>query len=313
LAKSSHNPSSLPQGVSLHNAGHILGSTQILVETKQERFVYTGDLKTEDCLIVRGAAPIECDTLVIEGTYANPQARFEQRNEVYQQMAYWVEKSFAASNLLFGAYAIGKAQELVKFLNTYCKITPVVDGDIARACQVYKSNGIALEWADASSQQGQQALEGDFVAIVPQSRIGGGIAKKLEAAHGAPIKTAVATGWAATRKFGTDAAFALSDHADYNQLVEYVLACKAKKVYCTHGNEQLFARELRKLGIDAHAAPGRQSSEKQEKEQPLQSTLESWSESGSEGACSCGENTQRSQALVLAQATGGARKTWHGL
>ncbi|MFA5106064.1 MAG: MBL fold metallo-hydrolase [Candidatus Micrarchaeia archaeon] len=242
------------EGAQMHNAGHILGSTQLLIDTPEGRLLYTGDLKTEDSLTAKGASPVECDTLVVEGTFANPSVKFQKREEIYLQIADWVGKSSRDGITVLGGYALGKSQELIKVLNDMCGITPVVPQSVMRFCTVYNRFGAGLECVLSTSPEGQQIMEGDFVAVIPQSHVTRVFAKKMSQVHNAQVRTAIATGWAAIRQFDTDASFALSDHADFESLLSYVRATGAKKVYCVHGNEHRFAAEIgKRLGIEAIA------------------------------------------------------------
>ena len=241
-------------GLELHNAGHILGSCTALVDTPDGRLLYTGDLKTEDSITIKGAETVACDTLVIEGTFANPQVEFEPREEVYGQIASWTEKSLKGGIVVLGGYALGKSQEIIKVLNKKCDITPVVPQSVMGFCDVYNQFGAGLECVLSTSEKGQEMMEGDFAAVIPQSHVTRVFAKKMSQVHNVQVKTAIASGWAALKQFDTDASFALSDHADFQNLLDYVKATGARKVYCVHGNEEMFAREIeRRLGIKAVA------------------------------------------------------------
>ncbi len=242
------------EGITLHNAGHVLGSAQALIETNCGRLLYTGDLKTDDSITVKGAKPVECDELIIEGTFANPKIKFQEREEVYSQIASWTEKNSKNGIVVLGGYALGKSQEIIKILNEKCNITPVVPQSVMEFCDVYNKFGVKLDCVLSTSAKGQEIMESDFVAVIPQSHVTKVFAKKMSHVHNTQVKTAIASGWAMIRQFDTDASFALSDHADFESLIGYVKASGAKKVYCVHGNEILFASEIEKrLGIDASA------------------------------------------------------------
>jgi Cft2 family RNA processing exonuclease len=73
-------------------------------------------------------------------------------------------------------------------------------------------------------------------------------------------RTAMVTGWAVDRaarwRYGVDAAFALSDHADYEELVEYVRRVSPTRVYTVFGFDGEFAADLRTRGYDARPLKG---------------------------------------------------------
>ncbi|HQT45511.1 MAG TPA: MBL fold metallo-hydrolase, partial [Candidatus Micrarchaeota archaeon] len=148
-------------GLELRNAGHILGSCAALLDTSDGKLLYTGDMKTEDSITTKGADIVACDTLVIEGTFANPQVKFEPREEVYGQIASWTEKSLKSGIVVLGGYALGKSQELIKVLNRKCGITPVVPQSVMNFCDVYNRFGAGLECVLSTSARGQEMMEGD--------------------------------------------------------------------------------------------------------------------------------------------------------
>ena len=110
------------------NAGHILGSTQLWAETDGGTVLYTGDFRTENGIFTKGATPKEADKLIIESTYGNPAFSFPPLEETYSKISSWV-KSKNNSILVFGAYSLGKTQELIGILNQYCDVVPVVTSD----------------------------------------------------------------------------------------------------------------------------------------------------------------------------------------
>ena len=236
--------------ISLLDAGHILGSRKLLVEQPEETFLYTADFKTEDSILFSGAKPVACDTLLVESTYGMPKFRFPDRESVYGEIASWTRAEIAKGCVVLGGYALGKSQELIKVLNEHLGVTPVVTDDIAEICEVYKKNGIELEYLRASSNEGREALQRRFVAVLPQHKVNSGLAAGLSKQYGQPVATAVATGWAADQgnRFDVDRAFCLSDHCDFMGLCDYVEATGAKNVYVNHGYSRELARALKKLG-----------------------------------------------------------------
>ena len=236
---------------SLHNAGHILGSTQLAVETDGAKCVYTGDFKLVDGLTTKGAGIVECDTLMIESTYGLPEYVFPDREMVLGEMGKFA-KSHADDIIIFGSYEVGKAQELIKFLNSHCSVVPVVNRKISKFCKTYEKHGVKLEYAEAGTSEAEELMKGGFSAVLPRKLINAEFKAMMEHAHHRKCYTAIATGWALKYSYGMDRMFALSDHADFRQICEYVEGSNAKKVICMHGYEEELATNLRERGIDAH-------------------------------------------------------------
>lgn len=243
--------------ISLHNAGHVLGSRMLLAEGEQT-VLYTGDFLSQDSLTQRAAQPMNCDFLLTECTYGSPQYKFPERAEVYEQIGKWAQNELAAGRIaVIGAYSLGKAQEVIAALNQ-AKIVPVVSPPISALNAVYQKHKVALNYSCNDST----AMKGAFAAVVPMHQVKPELATGLKAAYGRKTSLSVATGWALNGGFyGLDAAFALSDHNDFSALIEFAHACNPKKIYTLHGPSDVFAHHLRKAGLDAQ--PLESLSEKQ--------------------------------------------------
>ena len=246
-------------GVKLISAGHVLGARQLVAETDGGVFAYTGDFNSANSACVPGAEVPQCDVLYTEATFGSPEFAFPERSEVENDIGKWALQSQKSGITVLGGYALGKAQELVKILNNH-GITPVVDESISRINEVYSKHGVKLDWLDSSSEEGLKELDGNFIAVVPMHKIRSNFAFQMSQAHSKKVFTAVATGWALTERYNSTKAFCLSDHCDFNSLMEFVEATGAKKVFTNYGEAIRFARELRKRGIDAHALEEQQKS-----------------------------------------------------
>lgn len=230
------------KGVKLLEAGHILGSRQLIVENDGERILYTGDIRTRPSILFKGAEIPECDRLIIESTYGNPRFRFPDYYSVYSQMEKWINGN-SDCNILIGGYALGKAQELIKILNSF-GIAPVVDRNIERFNSIYESFGIKLERAVVGSEEAEEAMKRPFVGIVEMKRAKRYFAKRLEEAFGRKTLVAVATGWALHYRFDADAAFVLSDHADFYDLLGFIKGTGAKEIEFVHGDGAALQKHL---------------------------------------------------------------------
>ncbi len=147
------------------------------------------------------------------------------------------------------AYSIGKAQELLALLGR-ADLASVLHSAVFKMAQVYEGFGSKFgtyeEWSGGD-------VSGKVVIFPPNVR---------DQLDGIPhLKFACVSGWAMDRgaiyRYRCDAAFPLSDHADYDELLEYVRRVKPKRVFTIHGFVEEFARDLRALGIDALALGGK--------------------------------------------------------
>ncbi len=241
--------------VSLHDAGHMLGSAQLLVEHEGHRLLYTGDLK----LRRPGGAPEtpvpRADVLVIESTYGRPGFRFPDPDSVVGEIARWCHQLLERETTpVLLAHALGKAQELMRALAPY-HLRFALDPRCVPFARAYEAAGLNLpDWEELDGQEGaaapraRGAAEGRVVLAPPAGKRA---IRRLERR-----RVALVSGWAQAphfwRVFGADCAFPLSDHCDFFDLVEVAERSGAAKVYTVHGFAQELAHQLRRRGIEAH-------------------------------------------------------------
>jgi Cft2 family RNA processing exonuclease len=232
--------------LTLFSAGHVLGSSQLLIEGPEGRFVYTGDFKLEESYTAEPPEVKRCDTLLMECTYGRPQYVFPPRAEVAGTMVAWARKALEADAVpIFFAYSLGKAQEAMAILGR-AGIPIVAHGAIASMTAVYQSAGVEMpsyERYDPARFDGAQAL------IWPPS--GNGLPA---AVRNRKVRTAALTGWVVAKStrgwVRADTGFPLSDHADFPSLLRYVELAQPRKVLLNHGGRD-FVYHLRKRGVDA--------------------------------------------------------------
>jgi len=231
--------------LTLFSAGHVLGSSQLLIEGEHGRFVYTGDFKLEPSYTAEAPEVKRCDTVLMECTYGRPQYVFPPRVEVAAMMVAWARDALEDGAVpIFFAYSLGKAQEAIAILGAG-GIPLTVHGAVASMTRVYEEAGVALppyECYDAAAFDGTRAL------VWPPS------GRALPAAvRGRTVRTAALTGWVVAKgNFWqhTDVGFPLSDHADFPSLLRYVELAQPRKVLLNHGWRD-FAHHLRRAGVDA--------------------------------------------------------------
>jgi putative mRNA 3-end processing factor len=230
----------------LFPAGHVLGSAQLRVQRDGRSVGYTGDLCTEPTHAAEPAEVMPCDALVIESTFGQPRYVFPPKAETLARIRAFVDDALTdgVTPVLLG-YALGKAQEILKYLSDAgyrCRAHPTVHA----VNRVYEAHGVALPNVRALGPEGPAR---DEVVVAPPHLARGGAMRGI-----ARKRSAVLTGWAldGARWFrGVDAAFPLSDHADFPSLVRYAKASGASRVFTVHGHAGPLAAALRREGLRA--------------------------------------------------------------
>jgi len=231
--------------ISAESSGHVLGSSQFLIDSGDERLVYTGDLNVYDSIVLKGAQPIEADKLVIEATYGSPNYIFPRREEIYARIIDWIIKTIRSGEIpAFKVYALGKAQEIMKLVNTYLKVPVITSWTVSKIAEKYVDHGIRLSYLPIYSDEGLEALsQGECVYIA---------SKRRNPPSKRRIRWAVATGWALRYRYsGFDEAFPLSGHSDYPGLIRYVEESRPREIYVIHGFVKSFVKQLRRRGFNA--------------------------------------------------------------
>ncbi|MEM7821265.1 MAG: MBL fold metallo-hydrolase [Candidatus Aenigmatarchaeota archaeon] len=222
--------------VRLISSGHILGSTQTLIETESNSILYTGDFKISKGLTGKKIEIKRADTLILESTYGLPTFVFPSIKEVRKSIIDWVlEQNDAGLSVMIGGYTVGKSQEVVKLLNKE-GIVPSVSSSIRKYCEIYNSFGSNLEFFEEQKT--------DFFVVPMHVAV---LTKKSR------TRKCIVTGWSVIRDFGVKG-FPMSDHCDFNQLLKFVEKVGPERVCCVHGFAKELAMEIeRRLGIKATA------------------------------------------------------------
>ncbi len=238
--------------VTLLPAGHIFGSAQFYLEEGSETLLYTGDFKLRPGLSAERAEWRQADTLIMETTFGLPKYRFPPTEEVMAEVVRFCAECLEEQQtpVLLG-YSLGKSQEILCAL-ARAEMTPMLHGAVYKMTEIYRELQpgfpCAYEKYDAKEIAGK-------VLICPPSANRTTMLTRIK-----NRRTAVLTGWAvepgAKFRYGCDAAFPLSDHADYEDLVRYVELVKPKRVLTLHGFASEFASDLRRRGLEAWALTG---------------------------------------------------------
>lgn len=244
--------------IELVNSGHILGSSQIVIEA-EEKVVITADFKMQDSIIQKGAEIIPCDTLIVESTFGIPTFEFPSRELVYEDIGKWVKKNVELNRfVVLAGYSTGKGQELTKIVTQYTHEIPLVYETVFRNNKIYDKHGCKL---GKYLLMDENLHEGN-VLIVPPSLVRGQMLDALSFSLGKRVVCGKATGW--QNVGGFQKLFPLSDHADFLQIMEYIEQAAPKRVYTMHGFEKELADSVqKKFGIPASPLPDFRGDEKQ--------------------------------------------------
>ncbi|GAB5473994.1 MAG: ligase-associated DNA damage response exonuclease [Maribacter sp.] len=234
---------------SLHPAGHIIGSSQVRVTHKGEIWVFTGDYKDEDDGVSTPFEPIKCHTFITECTFGLPAFKWTTQKQVFADINQWwtQNKAEGKTSVLFG-YSLGKAQRLLKYLDADIG-NIFTHGAIENMTEVLRPMMDFPETKLITKETKKNELLGHIV-LAPPSAHGSTWIRKM-----VPYVTASASGWmtfrGARRRRAIDKGFVLSDHCDWQGLLNSIKATGAEKIICTHGYTEIFSRYLRELGYDA--------------------------------------------------------------
>lgn len=236
--------------ISLHPAGHIIGSSQVRVEYAGEVWVVSGDYKTENDGISGEFEPVPCHTFITESTFGLPIYKWKPQPEIFSDIKQWVNANHEAGKTsLLIAYSLGKAQRILPPL-VETGLPIYLHGAVHNVHEAFQRHGISLPEAHrVTAATTKTEIQGNIV-IAPSGADGSPWVKKF-----APYSVGVCSGWMQvrgnTRRRNADAGFALSDHADWDGLLQAVKATGAEKVYATHGFQASFSRYLNEQGIEA--------------------------------------------------------------
>src|SRR5216110_2497050 len=234
--------------VMLLPAGHIFGSAQCFLSLGDETLLYTGDFKLRPGKSAEQAQWRHAETLIMETTFGLPRYRFPPTEQVINQMISFCRETIDAGYVavLLG-YSLGKAQEILCSLEG-AGLSPMLHGSVYRMTRIYEQFGqsfckyLRYNPNDAAGK----------VLICPPSANHSHMLEKI-----ARKRVAMISGWVvdpnAIYRYQVDAAFALSDHADYNDLLRYVEFVQPRRVLTLHGFAASFACDLRERGIEAWA------------------------------------------------------------
>ena len=235
--------------VSLHPAGHILGSAQVRLEHSGQRIVVTGDYKRLPDRTAQQFELVECDLLVTEATFGLPVFQHPKPADEIARLLRSVA-SFPARAHVIGCYALGKAQRVISLLRQAGYDAPIyLHGAMLRLCELYVERGVPLGDLRHSLDVPKAALAGQIVIAPP-----GAIKDRWSRRLPDPV-LAVASGWMSVkqraRQSGVELPLVISDHADWNELRQTIGETGAGTVWVTHGREDALVYWSQQQGLAA--------------------------------------------------------------
>ena len=253
--------------ITLHPAGHIIGSSQVRVEYNNEVWVVSGDYKIEDDGISGIFEPVKCNVFITESTFGLPIYNWRSQSEIFSSIKEWVAANREAGKTsVLIAYSLGKAQRVMQCIKEL-DVKIFMHGAVWNVHQTLLEAGYDLPYAERVNPDTPKENFKGNVVIAPPSADGTPWMKRFS-----PYSVGVCSGWMQVRgnvrRRNADAGFVLSDHADWKGLLEAVKATGAEKVFVTHGFQAAFSRYLSEHGITAAEVKTEYGGEEEEQEKP---------------------------------------------
>ncbi|MEO1746846.1 MAG: ligase-associated DNA damage response exonuclease, partial [Pseudomonadota bacterium] len=228
--------------VSWHPAGHVLGSAQIAVELDGIRIVASGDYKRRNDPTCANFEVVPCDVFITEATFGLPVFRHPDDVDEIARLLQSVQR-FPERAHLVGAYALGKAQRVIKLIrNAGYQDTIYIHGAMQKLCDYYESQGVALgPLAPATIDKGERDKFAGKIIVGPPSAFADKWARRFPD----PV-SCFASGWMRVRQRakqrGVELPLILSDHADWDELTQTIRETGASEIWVTHGREEALVR-----------------------------------------------------------------------
>ncbi|MBV8802409.1 MAG: ligase-associated DNA damage response exonuclease [Gammaproteobacteria bacterium] len=232
-------------------AGHILGSAQIQMTYSGICVIFSGDYKRQVDPTCLPFFVQPCDVFVTEATFglpifSHPPIELEIK-KLFQSL-----NTFPQRCHLIGAYVLGKCQRLIISLRNAGYNKPIyIHGAVRKLCDFYEMNGKALGTLIHVTEENAKTLAGEIV-LCPPSALNDRWTRKLP-----NVLKAYASGWMQNRfrakQLGIELPLIISDHADWNELLQTIHEVKAPEIWITHGNEEALLYYTVKNGLKAKA------------------------------------------------------------
>jgi len=237
-------------GFSLIDSGHILGAKGLLFDD----IFYTGDICTRKRGFLQGAKIPKCKTLITECTFGLQEFVFPTIDEIQKQVNELISELYGKGiPVILMGYKLGKAQTITQLFGHW---EPLYFHDSVKEMNsLHQKLGIPLKDGIGHSEAEKNGLleKKPWVMVAPMMSSKNKFIQDMKSKYGAV--TIGFSGWAQSSRFSfgrrTDYSITMSDHCDFNELVDVAVQSGAEQVYTIHGFVDEFAKYLKKIGINA--------------------------------------------------------------
>jgi len=229
--------------ISFHPSGHILGSSQIRFIFAEEKWLITGDFKLQKDETCKEYEILKTDYLISECTFGLPIFQWDETKKIANNISNWITSSPDKTSLLF-CYSLGKAQRVLNEISKTNFEGNIYSHDsIHKINECYRQLGICLkDTIKIENKKKIDQLKGDLILLPPS------LSKSSYLKNFKNIQTAFTSGWMSIRalrnRSGYDKGFAISDHADWDGILEVVKNSEAKNVFFHHGDSEALSKYL---------------------------------------------------------------------
>lgn len=240
--------------LSLHPAGHVLGSAQVRLQYRGagggQTWVASGDYKVAPDATCTPFEAVRCDVFITESTFGLPIYRWRPDTELFAGInAWWAANAAAGRASVLMCYSFGKAQRILSGVDA--SIAPIiVHGAVQTLNQAYRAAGVALPETRTVEEVSAAVDVKRALVLCPPGAAAGPWVKRF-----GDFSDAFASGWmqlrGARRRGAYDQGFVLSDHADWPGLMGAIAATGAQRVIVTHGSVPVMVRYLSEQGLQA--------------------------------------------------------------
>jgi putative mRNA 3-end processing factor len=205
------------------SAGHMIGSAQVLMEYKGIRYLYTGDYKLQDDPTCEAIEFVETDVLITETTFADPDTQHPKAEEEIKNL------ESTNINIMLGAYALGKSQRIIRLINDHCHGKRIlVHHNIMPFVKIYEQLGVDMGKYEPYDRKVMKSNPTGMVYIVPPM-----VFKSYIKAIN--VVRVFASGWKKLQH-SQGLQLCISDHVDWNDIIETIRQVNPKEVWTTHGS-----------------------------------------------------------------------------
>jgi putative mRNA 3-end processing factor len=233
--------------VELIPSGYMLGAAQIEVKKADKTIIYTGDINLRESPTSKPARIKRCQILVLKCTYASPKYIFPPTGKVMESLTEFIEDTLSSGSVpVLLAEALGKAQDIIKLLSDQgYKLS--IHKSIYKTLKIYEEFGIQFSNYEVFKPK---KTEGRVLVFPPLKGIKD-IDKVRDKRVGIVMESAPDEVSYMKKVFSADEVFPLSNHAGFDEILQFVEFVRPERIYLIHGHTAEFARALQKRGFEA--------------------------------------------------------------